>query len=135
MVDLGSLWQRGKKKFIPKEPKAFVPGPRCEECDYLTKDRLWCLKKKKDPEKCNVPLLFTAVCPKCGRTTQGKREWGEVRISFECKGSLHGHPCGCRYELTFHGHVDDPVEISKRQWEAGQGNEWTDFTLRPRRRQ
>lgn len=127
----------------PKDKEKVVSGKslehkferteRCDSCEYLTRDGLWCLKGKRSGKGCKVPLLFTTCCPSCGRIRQGKREWGETKIYFKCAGKTRaGDPCGCLYELSFHGASDSATEISKRAWLAGEGDEWSDYTLRRR---
>lgn len=127
--------KKGKEKVVSGKSIAprFERTERCEDCWYLTDDDLWCLKKKKTGEGCKVPLLFTSCCPSCGRIRQGKRDWGETKIYFKCAGKTRsGSPCNCLYELSFHGVSDSATEISKRDWLAGHGDEWTDYVLRRR---
>ena len=133
--DAFNKWRKrgkGKVKVVAGKSIAplFKPTERCEDCQFFY-DKLWCLKKRKSGEGCKVPLLFTTVCPTCGRTRQGKRQWGETKIYFKCAGVMRsGHPCQCLYSLSFHGASDSPEEISKREWLRGENQEWTDFSIR-----
>jgi len=127
--------KKGKEKLVSGKSieHKFERTERCTDCEYLTRDKLFCLKNKKTGKGCKVPLLFTAICPSCGRITQSKRKWGETKIFFKCAGKTRsGDPCNTLYSLSFHGASDSAVEISKREWLAAEDGEdhWTDFSIR-----
>jgi hypothetical protein len=82
-------------------------------------------------------LEYEVTCPKCGRVEKGKRRAGaDTRLEFICKGQINlirggTAPCGQRYTVTFFDE-ESAVEKSKDTWLRGEGDEFTDFKLRPR---
>ena len=118
--------------FKAKEEKQFIPGEKCSICRFL-EDGI-CLKRKKNPSKCNEPLLSVVTCPKCYRQTVLKRQFGQCYFEFTCAGTINGYPCGCRFSLTFRT-GDSEEEESKARWLRGDGDEWTDASFSGRKRQ
>ena len=116
---------------ISVKPLVVYETERCKICGYRDEDKQ-CLKGKRHPEKCSVPLRFVATCPKCLISKAGLRKYGEDFIRFRCTNLIKGKwLCDCRFSLSFHT-GDSEDEKSRQRWLAGGDDEphWTDFSIR-----
>ena len=118
--------------FKAREETPFQPNEKCRICRYL--EAGLCMKRKRNPGKCRVPLTSVVTCPKCGRQTILERQYGQCYFEFVCAGTINGNPCGCRFSLSFRT-GDSEEEESKARWLRGEGDEWTDASFSGRKRQ